>query len=119
MCLEEVKARRDLNVIAYDAAVLRRQGRPDQLLPADFPDKLYITFDVDGLDSGIMPATGTPVPGGLDWYGALDLIETSVRDRRIIGLDVVEFAPVPGFHAPDFTAARLVYALMGIFQRTR
>ena len=119
MCLEEVKARSDLNVIAYDAAVLMRQGRPEQPLPADFPGNLYITFDVDGLDSGIMPATGTPVPGGLDWYGALDLIETSVRGRRIIGLDVVEFAPVPGLHAPDFTAARLAYALMGIFQRTR
>jgi len=117
MCLEEVKARCDLNVIAYDAIALMRQKQTKQPLPADFPDRLYITFDVDGLDPGIMPATGTPVPGGLDWYSALELIEASARGRRIIGLDVVELAPIPGLHAPDFVAARLVYALMGILQR--
>jgi agmatinase len=119
MCLEEVQARRDLNVVAYDAADLARRGAPAPSLPADFPDRLYVTFDVDGLDSGIMPATGTPVPGGLDWYTALDIVAAATRGRHVVGLDVVEFAPIPGLHAPDFTAARLVYALMGIIQRER
>lgn len=117
MCLEEVQARRDLGVIAHDAAALVMHGLPEQPLPKTFPAKLYVTFDVDGLDSAIMPATGTPVPGGLDWYSALALIIRSVRGRQVIGMDVVEFAPIAGLHAPDFTATRLVYALMGIVQR--
>ncbi len=117
MSLEEVEARKRFNVIAWDAADLVMQGLPEHPLPKDFPARLYVTFDVDGLDSGIMPATGTPVPGGLDWYSALALVANSVRGRQVVGLDVVEFAPIPGLIAPTFTAARLVYALMGIVQR--
>ena len=117
MCLEEVEARKNFNVVAWDAANLIMRGLPEFPLPKDFPSRLYVTFDVDGLDSSIMPATGTPVPGGLDWYSALALITQSVRGRRVIGMDVVEFAPLKGLHAPTFTAARLVYALMGIVQR--
>lgn len=76
-----------------------------------------MTFDVDGLDPSIMPATGTPVPGGLGWYDALRLVERSVSGRRVLGFDVVELAPIAGWHAADFAAARLVYDIMGIIQR--
>ena len=66
-----------------------------------------------------MPATGTPVPGGIGWYQMLELLRKVASERQIIGADIVELAPIEGLHAADFTAARLVYDLMGIIQRTR
>ncbi len=85
------------------------------LLPADFPSKVFLTFDIDALDASIMPATGTPEPGGLLWWDALHLVERSLSNRSCIGFDVVELAPIPGMHAPNYTAARLVYEIMGLF----
>lgn len=116
-CLEEVQVRRDFNVVAHDAAQLARHGLPALPLPDDFPELIYVTFDVDGLDAAIMPATGTPVPGGISWYDALTLVERSVSGRKVVGFDVVELAPIPGLHFADYTAARLVYHMMGIMQR--
>lgn len=80
-------------------------------LPADFPEDVYVSFDVDGLDPSTMPATGTPVPGGLGYYQALRLVEHALRGRRCVGFDVVELAP-NGDPAWDFTAAQIVYRLM-------
>jgi agmatinase len=80
---------------------------------------VFFTVDVDGIDPSVLPATGTPVPGGLGWYQTLGLFESVARQRRIIGFDVMEFAPIPGFHAFDFAAALLTYKLMGIVQRSR
>ncbi|WP_294514436.1 agmatinase [uncultured Bilophila sp.] len=119
LCLDEVEARREHGVTFHDAADIARHGVPESLLPSDFPDRVYLTFDVDGLDPSIMPATGTPVPGGLGWYQSLDIAERTLAGREVLGFDVVELAPVPGLHAADFAAARLVYALMGIVQRGR
>ena len=76
-------------------------------------EEVYVTLDVDGLDPTIMPATGTPVPGGLGWYPTLRLLRKVAQARRIIGFDVTELAPLPGLHAPDFLVARLVYKLIG------
>lgn len=87
---------------------------PEPLLPPDFPEKVFISFDVDGLDPSVIPATGTPEPGGLLWYDALGLLERALKGRTLIGFDVVELAPFPGLHWPDFAAARLVYELMGL-----
>lgn len=85
-----------------------------QDIPADFPEKVYITFDVDGLDPSVMPSTGTPVPDGLSWREAFDCLKTISDNREIIGADVVELAPIDGLHAPDFGAAFLVYRIMGL-----
>jgi agmatinase len=74
---------------------------------------VYVTLDLDGLDPTIMPATGTPVPGGLGWYPTLRLLRAVARRRRIIACDLTELAPLPGLHAPDFLAARLAYKLIG------
>ena len=117
MCLEEVRARRDFNVHFLDAPELARAGLPATPLPGDFPATIYISFDVDGLDPSLMPATGTPVPGGLDWYEALEIVTRCVSGRRALGFDVMELAPVPGLHAPNYAAARLVYHIMGILER--
>jgi agmatinase len=116
-CEEEVAARRKHNVIAHDAAQIVPRGIDQIELPADFPQDVFFTLDVDGMDPSVLPATGTPVPGGLGWYQTLSLFESVARQRRIIGFDVMEFAPIAGFHAFDFAAALLTYKLMGIVQR--
>ena len=117
-CEEEVAARRKHKVLAFDANELVPKGVSRIKLPAKFPSKVFFTVDVDGIDPSVLPATGTPVPGGLGWYQTLGLFESVARQRRIIGFDVMEFAPIPGFHAFDFTAALLTYKLMGIVQRS-
>ena len=71
-----------------------------------------ISFDVDGLDPSIMPATGTPVPGGLNFYQSLSLLKSLINGKEVVGFDVVELAPIEGFQAYDFTAASLVYKIM-------
>ena len=90
-----------------------------RILPKGFPEKVFLTFDIDALDSSLMPATGTPEPGGLFWWEALLLIRLSLAGRTLIGFDVVELAPIPGMHAPTFAAARLVYEIMGEIGRAR
>ena len=75
-------------------------------------EKVYLTFDLDGLDPSIMPSTGTPEPGGLGWYETLKLIKEVSKKRKIIGADVVELDPIPGLAAPDFLAAKLIYKII-------
>jgi agmatinase len=86
-------------------------------LPDDFPDKVYITFDVDALDPSVMPSTGTPVPDGLMWREAFHCLQCIAKSCNIIAADVVELAPIDGLHAPDFGAATLVYRIMGLVSR--
>lgn len=89
------------------------QGRWDPILSA-LSDEVFVTFDLDGLDPSVLPATGTPEPGGLDWYEAVDFLAAVASRKRIVGFDVVELAPLPGHVASDFIAARLVYRLIGL-----
>ena len=84
---------------------------------------VYITFDIDALDAHVMPATGTPVPGGMSYLRALEILRAGVEAAGgIVGMDLVEFAPIAGFHAYDFTAAQLAakmlnYAMSGTRRR--
>jgi agmatinase len=78
------------------------------------PRNVYISMDLDVLDPSIMPATGTPEPGGLSWYDLIDLARRVISGRRVVGFDTVELCPQPGNVAPDFAAAKLIYKLMGI-----
>jgi agmatinase len=73
---------------------------------------VYVSFDVDGLDSAIMPATGTPVPGGLSYLQALAILRRAAEVSTIVGADVVELAPIPNLHHCDYTAAALSYKIM-------
>ncbi|TAN51742.1 MAG: agmatinase [Betaproteobacteria bacterium] len=114
---EERAARVQHGVRYLDADQLVPQSISHFELPEDFPEKVFFTLDVDGIDPSVLPATGTPVPGGLGWYQTLGLFESVARQRRIIGFDLLEFAPIAGFHAFDFAAALLVYKMMGIVQR--
>ncbi len=117
-CEEEREARRKHKVVAHDANAIVPKGISKIKLPAKFPKNVFFTVDVDGIDPSVLPATGTPVPGGLGWYQTLGLFESVARQRKIIGFDVMEFAPIEGFHAFDFAAALLTYKLMGIVQRS-
>lgn len=74
---------------------------------------VYLSIDVDGFDPSIMPSTGTPEPGGLDWYDVLRLFRELTRERKLVGVDVTELLPIPGFVAPDFLVAKLVYTIIG------
>jgi agmatinase len=75
-------------------------------------DEVYISFDVDGFDPSIMPATGTPEPNGLYWNEVMLLLRKVGRKRRIIGFDVVELAPMKGLHHPDLTTAKLISKIL-------
>jgi agmatinase len=111
---EEFRFRRTHDIQSLDAADINTGGIPAEVLPWDFPELIYITFDVDCFDAAIMPATGTPEPGGLTWYQGIDLLHRVCANRTVCGFDVVELAPIPTMHAPDFTAAKLVYKLIGL-----
>ncbi len=100
-----------------DAARLARAGVPAEVLPPGFPERIYLTFDVDALDPSIVPATGTPEPGGLQWYQTLDLLARIVAGRTVVGLDVVELAPRADSYVSDFAVARLLYNLLGLIVR--
>jgi agmatinase len=80
---------------------------------------IYLTFDVDALDASLMPATGTPEPGGLFFDEAVAIIQAVARASLIVGADVVELAPISGLHACDFTAAKLVYKILTAALYTR
>ncbi len=75
-------------------------------------EEVYITFDVDYFDPAIMPATGTPEPGGFFWPETIRLLETIGREKKIVGFDIVELAPDPAGIAPTYMTAKLAYAIM-------
>ena len=85
-----------------EAIVAPLRGRP-----------VYVTFDIDALDSAVMPATGTPTPGGLGYWQALGILRQACEVAgQVVGADLVEFAPIPGLHACDYTAAALAYKML-------
>jgi agmatinase len=76
-------------------------------------EKVYVTIDCDGIDPAVMPAVGTPEPGGLTWRELLSLLKLVMTKKTVVAADVVELCPIPGLVAPTFLAARLVYKLVG------
>jgi agmatinase len=111
--------RKEQGIPYFDAEDICLKGLDVVQIPQDFPEKIYLTFDIDALDSAVFPATGTPVPGGLSWYQALWLIERCLSSRICLGFDVVEFAPVDFLHSCSFAAAQLVYNTMGYLTRSQ
>jgi len=84
--------------------------------------KVYITFDVDGLDSSIMPATGTPEPGGLLWEEAIKIIKMAAQHSNIVGGDINELSPIKGFNSYNFLVAKLAYKIISYsfeFKKTK
>jgi agmatinase len=99
---------KDMRDWDLDAIVAPLKGRP-----------VYITFDIDALDPSLMPATGTPEPGGIPYEEALAIVKRASQVARIVGADIVELAPIKGLHAPDFVAAKLAYKMLAYAMNSR
>ncbi len=112
MSTEEAAAVGGFNTTVFYDHNMRRD--PDWItkVVASLGDPVYITIDVDGMDPAIMPATGTPEPGGLSWYEILALLRATLANRNVIACDVVELSPIPGMHAPNFLCAKLIYKIL-------
>jgi agmatinase len=104
--------------IFYDVSMRREADWMDRIVDS-LGNPVYVTIDCDGLDPAIMPAVGTPEPGGLSWYEILSLLRAVTARREVVGADLVEFAPIPGLVAPAFVCAKLVYKIMGYRFRRR
>lgn len=112
---EEAKAIPNLRTKIYWAKDISRAPLKSWIAKvlADLSPSVYLTIDLDGFDPSIIPATGTPEPGGLDWYQVTSLIRAVASHKKIVGMDVVELLPQPGDHASAFLAAKLVYKTLG------
>jgi agmatinase len=88
----------------------------DRVLDRLNDDPVYVTVDIDGFDPAYAPGTGTPEPGGLDWYQVTALLRRVAAERSIVGADVVEVMPIPGQVVTEFLAARVVYKLIAYTQ---
>ncbi|MDP9122103.1 MAG: agmatinase [Acidobacteriota bacterium] len=82
------------------------------------PEKIYLTFDIDYFDPALVPATGTPEPGGGHWYPTFALLRTLFAGKRVVAMDLVELAPLGGQPASDFLAAKLIYKCLGYLQES-
>ncbi|HXG54768.1 MAG TPA: agmatinase [Vicinamibacterales bacterium] len=112
MSTEEAQVAPSLNTrIFYDASMRKDPQWIDRVVES-LGDPVYITIDVDGMDPAIMPATGTPEPGGLSWYEMLGLLRATIARRTVVACDVVELSPLPGLMAPNFLCAKLVYKIL-------
>ena len=117
-CQEEVEYAHRHGIMQLPMHVIRANYHPDfggwqQEVVSRLHKNVYVTFDVDGLDPSIMPATGTPVPGGLKWDETIELFrQIKAAGKKIVGLDMVELAPHPAHPHCDFTVAQLIYNIL-------
>jgi agmatinase len=106
----EIVGRLDTRVF-YDYD-MRRDPRWIDRVVERLADYVYVTIDADGLDPAIMPAVGTPEPGGLSWYETLSLLRAVFSRKTVVACDLVELCPLPGLIAPNFLCAKLVYKMI-------
>ena len=113
MSVEEAEFLSANPVKSYPADFILDGGSWCETICGDLHGDVYLSIDLDVLDPAVMPATGTPEPGGIAWRDLIRLIREAAKRCRIRGFDVVELAPIPGMVAPDFLASKLVYRTMG------
>lgn len=102
-----------LNAIpSFPAHVMHRRFPVDEIV-ASLPPRVYVTFDFDALDPSVMPSVGTPLPDGLSYRQAVDVLAAVFREREVVGVDLVELSPNGHFHA-EMTAAQLAYRVIGL-----
>jgi agmatinase len=112
LSIEEAAAIPTLATTIFYDHNMRQQDDWIERVVASLGETVYITVDVDGLDPAIMPATGTPEPGGLTWYETLHLLRRVIESRHVVGCDLVELCPMPGNVAPSFLCAKLLYKIL-------
>ena len=116
ICREEIdliRAERE-RLHVFFAEDVHAGGHLERLAELVRERTLFLTIDLDGLDPALVPATGTPEPGGLSWAQALDIVRAAVRGSHVAAIDCVELAPIPSQSASDFLAAKLVYKAIGL-----
>jgi agmatinase len=109
---EEAEEAPRLNTTIFYDATMRRDPEWIARVVETLTGPVYITIDVDGMDPAIMPATGTPEPGGLTWYEILALLRATIARKTVVACDVVELSPLPGLMAPNFLCAKLIYKIL-------
>jgi agmatinase len=109
---EEYEYIQDQKIPCFFAYQLQRKPELWDSIVNILEGDLYVSIDLDVFDPSLMPAVGTPEPGGVGWYEVLRLLNRVSKKCRIVGFDVMELLPIPQTVAPDFLAARLVYKLL-------
>ena len=109
---EEAEILPKLNTTVFFDVSMRNDAKWMDAVVESLAESVYISIDVDGMDPAIMPATGTPEPGGLSWGEITTLLRLVAERRRIVSADVVELSPIPGMVAPNFLCAKLIYKLL-------
>jgi agmatinase len=112
MSTEEAEAAPTLNTKIFYDATMRNDPKWIDRVVDSLTGPIYVTIDVDGMDPAIMPATGTPEPGGLSWYEMLALLRATIAKKTVVACDVVELSPLPGLMAPNFLCAKLIYKIL-------
>jgi agmatinase len=100
------------NRIAIHWAKNQHRWDIDEIIKPLIGRPVYVTFDIDALDAAIMPATGTPTPGGIVYGQALEILRRACQAANVVGADLVELAPIKGLHACDYTAAAVAYKIL-------
>jgi agmatinase len=109
---EEAEAIPSLNTTVFFDRTMRKDPNWMDRVVDTLGPRVYLTIDCDGLDPAIMPAVGTPEPGGLSWPEVLTLVRSVISRRELIGCDVVELCPLPGLIAPTFLCAKLISKIL-------
>jgi agmatinase len=102
----------------YDIHRMRADSEWMENSLADLGGDVYITFDLDVLDPSVMPAVGTPEPGGLGWMDALTFLKKTFKAKRVVGMDMVELSPNAGLEYGVFHAAKLLYRMIGYWAKS-
>lgn len=77
-------------------------------------ENVYLTIDLDVFDPSIVPSTGTPEPGGMNYYQVLDFLKKVIKEKNVVGFDVVELCPIPANRSSDFLASKLIYQILSL-----
>jgi agmatinase len=109
---EEAEVLPRLNSTVFYDFNMRQDPKWMDAVVASLEPNVYVSIDVDGMDPAIMPATGTPEPGGLSWGEITGLLRRTAQQRTIVSADIVELSPIPGMVAPNFICAKLIYKLL-------
>lgn len=119
-CSEEEgkRIRRDKLPIFFAREIHRDPDWINEAIDAIESEAVYCTIDVDVFDGSLLPATGTPEPGGLDWPTVTAFLQALFTRKEVLGFDLVELAPIPRMHAYDFLVAKLAYRCIGYWQET-
>lgn len=113
MCEEEaLYVKKNKVSVYYDYQCRNKSFDPKELF-SHLTDQIYLTIDVDGFSPSLVPSTGTPEPGGLEFYQSLDILKRLFKQKEIVGMDVVEHMPIPNVLHGDFSVAKIIYKCIG------